>query len=168
MVKKSILNIVVAGIKNETNSKWLLIQRNKGDYQKKWALVGGKMEFGETIKEAIAREIKEETSLDILWRGIRAVINERLIEKETNQQIKQFMIFLCQTTTNNEKIKVTEEGQLRWFSQKEIEEIKDSIIPSDYFMLTELLFTKDKQKCIVEIDMIQHNQDLEIRKKVEY
>ena len=50
-MKTDILNIVVAGIR--WGDKWLLIHRSKGDYQKKWALVGGKLEKNEELKEAI-------------------------------------------------------------------------------------------------------------------
>ena len=39
--KRRILNVVVAGIRNTAENKWLLIRRERGDYIGKWALVGG-------------------------------------------------------------------------------------------------------------------------------
>jgi len=41
----------------------LLIQRGRPPYKGGWALPGGFMDMDETLEEAIARELKEETSL---------------------------------------------------------------------------------------------------------
>jgi len=47
------------------NGKILLGKRNKKNMFGKWVLPGGRVEWGETIKETAVREIKEETNLDI-------------------------------------------------------------------------------------------------------
>lgn len=44
----------------------LLIQRGKFPYKGKWSLPGGRVEKGETHNQAIQREIREETGLEIL------------------------------------------------------------------------------------------------------
>ncbi len=57
-----------ACIFNRDFSKVLMIKRNEEKRKKygfDWAIVGGKIEFGEHSKEAIKREIKEEIGLDI-------------------------------------------------------------------------------------------------------
>jgi 8-oxo-dGTP diphosphatase len=41
----------------------LLIQRKFPPYQNKWALPGGFVDMDETLEEAVARELKEETGL---------------------------------------------------------------------------------------------------------
>lgn len=43
--------------------KVLLIRRADYPYEGYWALPGGFVEFGETVEEAVVREIKEETDL---------------------------------------------------------------------------------------------------------
>lgn len=43
----------------------LLIQRGRPPYPGKWSIPGGKLLFGETISQAIVREMKEETCLDV-------------------------------------------------------------------------------------------------------
>lgn len=159
--KQKILNIVVAGINN--GDKWLLIKRKKGDYHDKWALVGGKMDFGETIKQAILREIREETGLNVVWKGVKALINERLLEKETGQQMKHFLIILCYTVAETENVKPTDEGLLQWFSLDEIRTMEEQIIPSDFYMITELL-TAQNMGGIVEIDLEQKEEYLELSK----
>lgn len=159
MDENKILNIVIAGIQN--NDKWLFIKRARGDYQQKWALIGGKMIFNEEIESAIIREIKEETGLQVRWLGVKAVLNEILREKGMEGALKHFLIILCHTSFENGTLKETQEGQLKWFSETEIEENKDDFIPSDYFMLKNLLMGENI-KNIVEIEMFQEKENLEM------
>lgn len=37
----------------------------KGSWSGKWTVLGGKVEFGESIVDAVVREAKEETGLDV-------------------------------------------------------------------------------------------------------
>ena len=161
----NILNIVVAGIKYE--SKWLLIKRKRGDYRTKWALIGGKIEHNEEIKGSILREIKEETGSNVRWERVKGVINERLVEKEKGSKIRHFIIILCQVSVKKDKVLSTDEGELKWFSAQEIIKRKDEIIPSDYYMLTEIL-QKQETKQLVEVEMIQEKEKLVLSKLLEY
>ncbi len=43
----------------------LLIRRNTVPFKGYWALPGGRSELGETAEDTIAREVKEETGLDV-------------------------------------------------------------------------------------------------------
>jgi len=48
------------------DGKILLLKRSKGKFNpKKWDLPGGTLEKGETLKEALLREIEEETGLEV-------------------------------------------------------------------------------------------------------
>ena len=56
--------------------KLLLIHRRKKGAEY-WVLVGGKVEDGETVEEALVREVKEETSLDVLsFKKLLEIIQE--------------------------------------------------------------------------------------------
>lgn len=47
------------------DGKILLIKRGRPPYAGKWSVPGGKLLFGESIAEAIVREMREETGLDV-------------------------------------------------------------------------------------------------------
>ncbi len=44
----------------------LLIRRGRGPAQGQWSVPGGRVEFGETLQEAVIREVAEETGLDVI------------------------------------------------------------------------------------------------------
>jgi ADP-ribose pyrophosphatase YjhB (NUDIX family) len=49
----------------EKDGKFLLGERNKENYNRYWVIPGGGVRWGETLKDAGIREIKEETNLDV-------------------------------------------------------------------------------------------------------
>jgi len=55
---------VDAVIKN-TNGQYLLVKRKNKPLKGEWWLVGGRVNKGETIEDAISRKVMEELSLDI-------------------------------------------------------------------------------------------------------
>ena len=58
-----IFNIRVTGILIE-NNKILLVKQKVND-KRNWSLPGGRLEHGETLKQGMLREMKEETGLDV-------------------------------------------------------------------------------------------------------
>ena len=112
--------IRVAGILIEDN-KILLIQHHKND-KKYWLIPGGGNDWGETTKEALIREYKEETNMDI-------EVDEFLFFSETiSPDKKRHVLNLFYKTHRNNKndsiIKLGEEAvltDLKFVTKEELE-----------------------------------------------
>lgn len=66
--------VVGVGVVLVARGEILLVERGRPPQQGLWAVPGGKVEFGETMREAASREATEETGLeveigDVVWVG---------------------------------------------------------------------------------------------------
>lgn len=57
--------IVGVGAIVEDDGKVLLVERGQAPLEGSWSLPGGVVEAGESLKDAVRREVKEETGLDV-------------------------------------------------------------------------------------------------------
>ena len=111
--------IRVAGILIEDN-KILLIQHHKND-KKYWLIPGGGNDWGETTKEALIREYKEETNMDI-------EVDEFLFFSETISPDKKRhvlnLFYKIHRNNNDSIIKLGEEAvltDLKFVTKEELE-----------------------------------------------
>lgn len=123
-------------IKNSTGNKFLFQknipnEKRCSDYGNIWAMPGGTIEFGETIEDALKREIKEETNLNI---EIEKFLGYKNYIKDDRHWIS--FHFLTQSLSDDFKINELDKiAEMRWFS---IDEIPENISPFSKEYLTEL------------------------------
>ncbi|EZQ02093.1 DNA mismatch repair protein MutT [Candidatus Acidianus copahuensis] len=54
--------------------KILMVKRSKSPNKGNWAIPGGKVEYGETVFDALRREMMEETGLNVIPEKLMAVV----------------------------------------------------------------------------------------------
>ena len=123
--------------------KFLLIKRVKPPYDNYWSMVGGKIEFGEVLEEALLREIYEETGLNVRFISLRGVVTEIL--REDGKIKEHFIIWVFETQAETDSAVSSDEGEVQWFTKDELEKTKGSIIPSDYAMIQEFFLKRKTQ-----------------------
>jgi ADP-ribose pyrophosphatase YjhB (NUDIX family) len=81
---------------------------------------GGGIELGETIEEALAREVKEETGLDIRIDKLITCVNSFFKLQSTGQYIHSILIYyLCKITGGDISIELADESEKQYMSAPE-------------------------------------------------
>jgi ADP-ribose pyrophosphatase YjhB (NUDIX family) len=62
-------HVIVAGVVRQGNEILLVQQQGPHDLAPFWALPDGRVEVGELLSEALVREVREETGLEVLEMG---------------------------------------------------------------------------------------------------
>ncbi|RXJ01739.1 8-oxo-dGTP diphosphatase [Anaerobacillus alkaliphilus] len=119
------------------DQKVLLLQKPSRGW---WVAPGGKMESGESIKEAVTREFREETGLDIHAPEIKGVFTIVIKDKETI--LDEWMMFTFRSTkVTGDILDESPEGHLEW---QEIENVKKlPMAPGDVFIFEHILYSDD-------------------------
>ena len=137
----------------ERNNQYLMLFRNKKKNDlngSKWIGVGGHLEKGETKEQALIREIKEETGLDIIsftYRGELLFINDDFEE----------IMYLYTSSDFKGELKECNEGELHWVDKDKIMDLNlwegdraflPLLINSDKFIKMKLIY---KQSNLVDV-----------------
>jgi ADP-ribose pyrophosphatase YjhB (NUDIX family) len=122
---------------DETVTRYLLIKRQKEPYVGKWALVGGRWDFGERLDMAITREVKEETGLDTTFVALRGMVNERIAPLGSDDDGGHFLLFVCEVSAPAGEAREQAEGPVAWFGPEDLKELSASqqIVSTDYTIL---------------------------------
>lgn len=94
----------------------LLIRRGTAPLQGEWSLPGGVVECGETLREAVIREVQEETALLVETAEMLGVY-ERIIRGDNGRIQYHFVLldFLCRAIRGEPRAG-SDAGDVRWFS----------------------------------------------------
>ncbi len=98
----------------------LLIRRGTAPLLGEWSLPGGVLECGETLREAVAREAREETGLVVETDEMLGVY-ERLIRDDEGRLWYHYVLidFLCRPTSGDLKAG-SDAADVRWFTRDEL------------------------------------------------
>ena len=86
------LLVALLGLINENNEVLISLRKDRSHYNNVWEFPGGKVEEGETVDDALEREIKEELNIDIS-RNCVAPLTFAVDNYGTSQTI--LMLYIC-------------------------------------------------------------------------
>ncbi len=98
----------------------LLIRRGQPPLLGEWSLPGGVLECGETLREAVAREAREETGL-LVETGEMLGVYERVIRDDAGRVRYHYVLldFLCRPLGGDLKAG-SDAADVRWFTRDEL------------------------------------------------
>ena len=146
----------------------LLIRRISQPYAGKWALVGVRWKFGETLSQAVTREVREETRLTTDFVRLRGFGNERIFPHQPDGMGAQYSIFVCEVSASREQPREQDEGEVAWFNEKQLDDmwLEKDMAPTDYLILKHYLTAEELFVCFEAevVSDITGNATSEIRR----
>jgi 8-oxo-dGTP diphosphatase len=102
------------------NHRVLLIRRGQPPLLGEWSLPGGVLECGESLREAVAREAREETGLAVET-GEMLGVYERVIRDDQGRARYHYVLldFLCRPLSGDLKAG-SDAAEVRWFTKEEL------------------------------------------------
>lgn len=97
----------------------LLLQKPRRGW---WVAPGGKMESGESVKDSVIREYREETGIYILNPQLKGVFT--FIIKEGDEVVQEWMMFTFMANSfTGKNVSESEEGILKWHDIKDVADL---------------------------------------------
>ena len=82
------------------NDQVLLVQRGSEPSYGKWSVPGGLVELGESLQEAIMREVKEEVGLEVKVRDLVVALDRVIPDRDGRIEYHYILLdFLCECNT---------------------------------------------------------------------
>ncbi len=119
-ILKKTPTLTVDAIIKTNDDKVVLVKRKNPPYKGWWALPGGIVEYGETVEEAVKREVKEETGLEV---EIEKLVN---VYSDPNRDPRGHFIsicFLCRRVGGTLEA-ATDAAEVSVFPLKEVRNLK--------------------------------------------
>ncbi|WP_329405711.1 NUDIX domain-containing protein [Nocardia vinacea] len=115
---------LVVGAVVQHGGKILLLQRPADDFMGGiWELPSGKVDPGESIDQALIREVKEETGLDVT--AIRNYLGEFDYQSGSGKKSRQFNFTV--EVANTDTVQLTEHDAFTWTSLAEEPPVTDAV-----------------------------------------
>lgn len=126
-----------------------------------YAIPGGKMEHGETVKESVEREYWEETNLQIVDPQLIGIFSF-FIYSDKREFITEWMMFTFKSEAYTGTLaSYCEEGDLEWVHKKKIKKLPmaegdlsifEHVLSSDRILYGTFSYTEDYKLIRAEID----------------
>ncbi len=102
----------------------LLVQRGQEPLKGEWSLPGGVVEIGETLEAALAREVLEETSLDVVVGPVIEVLDSIRRDSDGRAEYHYIIVdYACRVRggASVEAARGTDADDVRWVAVADLE-----------------------------------------------
>lgn len=111
--------LVGAGALVHDGPRVLLIKRKYPPNEGRWSLPGGLVELGERVQDAVIREIKEETGLDVVLEGLLDVGTDIHLDGRSRPRYHYVLVdYLAHRVGGQVKLNA-ESSAFGWFTAKQ-------------------------------------------------
>jgi 8-oxo-dGTP diphosphatase len=137
--KDEVKQMVAGGVILNENNEVLLLKRKQDDFMGGiFELPSGKIEEGETIRDGLIREIKEETALNVTSIGMYITEFDYLSGSGKKSRQLNFEV----KAQSDESIILTEHDEFKWFKISEIE-LDNNITDEVKYVIAVLAYNKN-------------------------
>lgn len=141
--------LAVSGMVVNEQGEWLVVKKKYSGLKGKWSLPAGFVKSDETVDEAVIREVKEETGIDVEVQGLMGVRSGVL----SNECSDHMLIFLCKAKHNEIVIQTDELFDVRFMHPDEIMQDENSSVLLEQMCHMEI---NDIKKMIDDINPGNH------------
>jgi len=116
--------IVAVGAVVLDRGRVLLVQRGQEPLKGQWSLPGGVVEIGETLEAALAREVLEETSLDVVVGPVIEVLDSIRRDSDGRPEYHYIIVdYACRVRggTSAAAARGTDADDVRWVAVADLE-----------------------------------------------
>lgn len=110
----------VAALLTDGAGKLLLVLRRNPPYAGTWSLPGGKQELGERVEEALRREVREETGLEIGAPELLSVQDMIVRDSEARVQYHYVITYYRATVTGGRLAPGDDVAEARWYTLSQL------------------------------------------------
>ncbi|MCR8965338.1 NUDIX domain-containing protein [Brevibacillus halotolerans] len=133
MINNNIPRVGVGAAIIDDNRRILLVLRKKAPEAGCWSLPGGKVDYMETIEDAVIREIKEELNIDIVIDSLLCVTNHIVQAESVHWVAPTFIAHISSGEVQNLEPHALE--KVEWFP---IDELPDNITITTTYAIDQL------------------------------
>ena len=102
------------------DARVVLVKRTHPPLQAEWSIPGGVLEVGELVREAAAREAREETGLTVEPGELLGVYDRVLRDADERVQYHYVLIdYLCRRVAGD-LVAASDAAEVRWFAREEL------------------------------------------------
>lgn len=104
-------------------ARFLLIRRAKPPKQGQWSLPGGAQQLGETVEEAVRREVREETALEL--ETLRVIATVDLIDRDDEGSVRYHYTLIDVTAEAPRGVPIagSDAAEVGWFELDHVDEL---------------------------------------------